>query len=53
MDLVFRFAQRISVLVAGSIVAEGSPREISENPLVREVYLGKSQIGGSNGESHG
>lgn len=40
MDLVFSFAQRISVLVAGEIVAEGTPDEIIVHPLVREAYLG-------------
>ncbi len=44
MDLVFRFARRISVLVAGSIVAEGEPQRIAEDPLVREVYLGKARV---------
>jgi branched-chain amino acid transport system ATP-binding protein len=41
MNLVFRFARRISVLVAGQLLAEGSPREIAANPRVREVYLGR------------
>jgi ABC-type branched-subunit amino acid transport system ATPase component len=41
MDLVFRFAHRITVLAAGAILAEGPPQEISANPLVREVYLGE------------
>jgi branched-chain amino acid transport system ATP-binding protein len=40
MNLVFRFARRISVLVAGRLLAEGSPGEIAANPQVREVYLG-------------
>lgn len=42
MNLVFRFSRRISVLVAGSILAEGTPREIMNDPRVREVYLGTS-----------
>ncbi len=42
MSLVFRFAQRITVLVGGSVYAEGSPSEISADPRVREVYLGES-----------
>jgi branched-chain amino acid transport system ATP-binding protein len=41
MNLVFRFARRISVLVGGRMLAEGSPREIAGNPRVREVYLGR------------
>lgn len=40
MDLVFRFAQRITVLVAGALLLEGSPQEVANDPRVREVYLG-------------
>ncbi len=40
MDLVFRFAQRISVLVNGAILTEGTPAEIAADPRVRAVYLG-------------
>jgi ABC-type branched-subunit amino acid transport system ATPase component len=41
MDLVFRFAHRISVLVAGSLLTEGSAEEIANDPRVRAVYLGE------------
>lgn len=41
MKLVFRFARRISVLVAGQLLTEGSPREIASDPQVRQVYLGR------------
>jgi branched-chain amino acid transport system ATP-binding protein len=41
MDLVFRFAQRITVLAAGRILAEGTPEAISRDERVREVYLGR------------
>lgn len=41
MNLVFRFAQRISVLVAGSLLTEGTPQEIRADERVREVYLGR------------
>ncbi|HEX3994743.1 MAG TPA: ABC transporter ATP-binding protein [Acetobacteraceae bacterium] len=40
MDLVFRFAQRITVMVRGSILVDGTPGEIAADPRVREVYLG-------------
>jgi ABC-type branched-subunit amino acid transport system ATPase component len=41
MDLVFRFAQRITVLAQGSVLAEGTPAEIAADSRVREVYLGE------------
>jgi ABC-type branched-subunit amino acid transport system ATPase component len=42
MDLVFRFANRITVLVSGGIFAEGTPAEIAANREVRSVYLGSA-----------
>jgi branched-chain amino acid transport system ATP-binding protein len=45
MDIVFRFAARITVLASGSVLAEGSPQEIAANPRVREVYLGEAADG--------
>jgi branched-chain amino acid transport system ATP-binding protein len=45
MDLVFRFAQRITVLVSGAVFAEGTPKEIAANPEVRAVYLGQAGHG--------
>jgi branched-chain amino acid transport system ATP-binding protein len=41
MDLVFSFATRMTVLVNGAVLTEGTPEEISENPEVRAVYLGE------------
>ena len=41
MNVVFRFASRIIVMVGGRILVQGTPQEISDHPLVREVYLGK------------
>ncbi len=41
MDLVFRLARRITVLVQGSVLVEGSPAEIAADPQVRRVYLGE------------
>jgi ABC-type branched-subunit amino acid transport system ATPase component len=40
MDLVFRFAERITVMVSGAIYAEGTPAGIAANRDVRAVYLG-------------
>jgi ABC-type branched-subunit amino acid transport system ATPase component len=40
MDLVFRFASRITVLVQGRVLCEGPPAQIAEDPEVRAVYLG-------------
>lgn len=42
IDVVFRFATRIAVLVAGEILVEGTPREISEHAQVRALYLGEA-----------
>ncbi len=49
MKLVFRFAQRISVLVAGRLLKEGTPAEIANDPVVREVYLGTGAGTGAHG----
>ena len=45
MELVFRFAERITVLVGGKVLTEGAPAEIAADPRVREVYLGEAQHG--------
>ena len=45
MNLVFRFARRIIVMVGGRILVEGSPDEIAADPRVREVYLGGARRG--------
>jgi len=42
MDLVFRFATRVIVMVGGSVLLEGTPVEIAADPRVRAVYLGKA-----------
>src|SRR6185369_3305420 len=41
MEVVFRFASRILVMVGGRILVEGTPAEISRDARVREVYLGR------------
>ena len=45
MELVFRFAERITVLVQGKVLTDGTPSEIAADPRVREVYLGEAQHG--------
>jgi ABC-type branched-subunit amino acid transport system ATPase component len=45
MELVFRFAKRITVLVQGAVLIEGTPQEIAADPRVREVYLGERHHG--------
>ena len=45
MELVFRFAERITVLVDGKVLTEGTPAEIAADARVREVYLGEAQHG--------
>jgi branched-chain amino acid transport system ATP-binding protein len=42
MDVVFRFASKIIVMVGGRILVEGPPAEIARDERVREVYLGKT-----------
>ena len=45
MDLVFRFAQRITVLVQGQVLLEGTPEQIAADRRVRDVYLGEATHG--------
>ena len=45
MNVVFRFASRIIVMVSGRILVEGSPDEIARDPEVRAVYLGGAAHG--------
>ncbi|MBV2182883.1 MAG: ABC transporter ATP-binding protein [Castellaniella sp.] len=42
MNLVFRFAERISVLVSGALLLEDTPEVIAHHPRVKEVYLGEA-----------
>jgi ABC-type branched-subunit amino acid transport system ATPase component len=45
MDLVFRFARRITVLVQGEVLVEGAPEEIGRDKRVHQVYLGEQRHG--------
>ena len=45
MDLVFSFADRISVLVNGAMLVEGAPDEVARDPRVKAVYLGEAADG--------
>ena len=54
MDVVFRFAREIIVLVQGAVFTQGTPKEIMSNEDVRAVYLGQEghdavQRGGGHG----
>ena len=40
MDLVFRFASRVIVMVGGRVLVEGTPQDIASDAQVRAVYLG-------------
>jgi ABC-type branched-subunit amino acid transport system ATPase component len=45
MDLVFSFADRISVLVGGALLVEGTPDEVARDDRVKAVYLGEGADG--------
>lgn len=43
MDLVFSFANRMTVLVNGTVLTEGDPDTIANDPQVKAVYLGHGE----------
>ncbi len=43
MRVVFNLADKITVLGEGKMLAEGTPAEIADNPIVQEAYLGKAE----------
>jgi branched-chain amino acid transport system ATP-binding protein len=50
MDLVFSFANRMTVLVNGTVLTEGDPDQIANDPQVKAVYLGHDD---THGAQHG
>ncbi|MFZ3126485.1 MAG: ATP-binding cassette domain-containing protein, partial [Rhodoferax sp.] len=46
MDLVFSFANRMTVLVNGTVLTEGDPDQIANDPQVKAVYLGHGEGAG-------
>jgi ABC-type branched-subunit amino acid transport system ATPase component len=48
MDVVFRFAREITVLVQGAVFTQGTPKEIMNNEQVRAVYLGQEDHRGGH-----
>jgi branched-chain amino acid transport system ATP-binding protein len=53
MEAVFALADRISVLVYGSVIASGAPAEIRANAEVRQAYLGEQEVVTVPGGGHG
>jgi branched-chain amino acid transport system ATP-binding protein len=41
MDVVLDLAETVTVMDKGTVLAEGTPREIEANPDVQRVYLGR------------
>lgn len=44
MGVVFSLAQKISVLVQGTVIVEDVPEKIKGHPKVKEAYLGEAQV---------
>ncbi len=53
MDLVFSFAKRMTVLVNGTVLTEGDPDTIANDPQVKAVYLGHEESHASPGSTAG
>ena len=44
MDLIMGLADRVVVMNYGEKIAEGTPKEVQRNPLVRAAYLGEEEV---------
>ena len=44
MDVIFRFAREIIVLVQGRVLTRGEPAKIAVDPEVRAIYLGRTVV---------
>lgn len=44
MPVTLAIADRVSVLVGGTVLTEGTPREVASNEQVREAYLGRGHV---------
>ncbi len=53
MDLVFSFAKRMTVLVNGAVLTEGTPEDIAADDRVRAVYLGSGEAQRRAEAAHG
>ena len=53
MDFMRRFADRVTVLARGEVIAEGTVEEVQSDPQVQAVYLGTTSTEGTDSTSHG
>jgi branched-chain amino acid transport system ATP-binding protein/urea transport system ATP-binding protein len=44
MEFISMIAQQVTVFNQGAVLAEGSFREVTQNPRVKEAYLGNLEI---------
>jgi branched-chain amino acid transport system ATP-binding protein len=44
IEVLFGNMHRVIVLHAGTLIADGKPEEVRENPEVKEIYMGKEEL---------